>query len=171
MTLEDDQEPERRRRLFEDVVVPGAMAGALGAAVMALLAMSVSAIVGEAPWRPAVLVAGVFFRSGAPQTPWAVLLGIAIHFAVAIGLATAFAMMLPRRGTQMAAMLLGIGFGLTLQVLMPQLIVPYVDPPLARAASGPALLLLHLAFGASLGLVPVVRALLRPRVRVVPAHS
>jgi hypothetical protein len=167
----DEQEPERRRRLFEDVLLPGAVAGVVGALVMVVLAMMVSAIVGDTAWKPAVLVSGVFFRGGPSETVWTVLLGAATHFAVGIAFGTAFALVLPRGGTQVAALLLGFGFGLALQVLMPSLVIPYLAPPLARNASPAALWLLHLAFGAALGLVPTVRKLMRDEARVAPAHS
>lgn len=47
------QEPERLRRLFTQVLLPGALAGLTGAGVMVVLAMLTSAIAGESAFRPA----------------------------------------------------------------------------------------------------------------------
>jgi hypothetical protein len=59
-----------------------------------------------------------------------VLVGLAVHLATAGGLATLFALLVPRRG--------------------PTLVVPFASPPLDREAPHGAFLLVHLAFGASL---------------------
>lgn len=72
------QEPERLRRLFTQVLLPGALAGLTGAGVMVVLAMLTSAIAGESAFRPAWLISTVFFRHGRvpSEAAW---LGLVIH--------------------------------------------------------------------------------------------
>ncbi|MBZ4334765.1 hypothetical protein [Corallococcus sp. AS-1-12] len=143
-----------------DVVLPGAVAGTLGAFVMAVLACAFSGVLHGEPWRPALLVAGLFFRDGAAHGVFAVVLGLLIHFAVAGGLATGFALLLPRRGTAVAALCLGVLYGMGLWTVMTWLMIPFSSPPLSRAAPTSMLFLLHLAFGAALGTVPAARDVL-----------
>lgn len=157
-TQEDVPEPEAWN-LARDVVLPGAVAGTLGALVMALLASGVMGVLYGDPWRPALLVAGTFFRAGDASGVGAVLLGLVLHFTVAGGLATGFAMLLPRGGTAVAALSFGMLYGLALWAVMTVLLLPFGSPPLARENAGPLLLLLHLAFGAALGTVPAARDL------------
>ncbi|WP_049872305.1 hypothetical protein [Myxococcus hansupus] len=148
--------------LERDVLLAGGLAGTLGAGVMAVLAMLLGTVAHGDPWYAPRLVGGVFFRH-APTGDVAVLLGFAVHFATAGGLATAFASMVPRGGTALAPLMLGFLFALALQAVMPSLVVPWASPPLARAEPSPAaLFLLHLSFGACLGALPAARrALLR----------
>ncbi|MBN8230247.1 hypothetical protein JYK02_22295 [Corallococcus macrosporus] len=140
-----------------DVVLPGALAGTLGAFGMAVLACAFSGVLQGEPWRPALLVAGLFYRGGTAHGAWAVLLGLIIHFSLAGGLATGFALLLPRRGTAVAALCLGVLYGMGLWAVMFRLMVPFASPPLSREAPAAMLLLLHLAFGAALGTVPALR--------------
>lgn len=150
------QEDVERWRLLRDMMVPGAFAGLLGAVLMAALALPLGALTQGDLWYAARLVGGVFFRD-APSGTLAVLVGLVVHVVTAGGLASLFALLLPRGGTATAGLMLGLLMGLTLQVLMPGLVVPFASPPLDRAAPHAAFLLVHLAFGASLGTVMPVR--------------
>ncbi|RKH86132.1 hypothetical protein D7Y21_21395 [Corallococcus sp. AB045] len=143
-----------------DVVLPGALAGTLGAFAMAVLACAFSGVLHGEPWRPALLVAGLFFRDGTAQGVGGVLLGLFIHFSMAGGLATGFALLLPRRGTAVAALCLGVLYGMGLWTVMTRLMIPFASPPLSREAPTSMLFLLHLAFGAALGTVPAARDVL-----------
>ncbi|NOK21658.1 hypothetical protein [Corallococcus carmarthensis] len=142
---------------LRDAVLPGALAGTLGAFAMAVLACAFSAVLHGEPWRPALLVSGLFFRDGAARGAGAVLLGLCIHFAVAGGLATGFTLLLPRRGTAVAALCLGLLYSLGLWAMMTWLVIPFASPPLSREAPSALLFLLHIAFGAALGTVPAFR--------------
>ncbi|RYZ46014.1 MAG: hypothetical protein EOO72_02905 [Myxococcaceae bacterium] len=146
--------------LPRDVVLPGAIAGTLGAFAMAVLACAFAAVLQGEPWRPALLVAGLFLRDGTAQGVGGVLLGLFIHFAVAGGLATGFALLLPRRGTAVAALCLGVLYGMGLWAVMTRLMIPFASPPLSREAPSAMLFLLHIAFGAALGTVPAARDVL-----------
>jgi hypothetical protein len=144
--------------LFRDAMVPGAMTGLLGALVMAALALPLGALTHGDLWYAARLAGGVFFRE-APTGTLAVLLGLGVHVATAGGLATLFAVLLPRGGTAVAALMLGVLMGLGLQVVMPAWVVPWASPPLDWEAPRAAFLLVHVAFGASLGTVVPARRL------------
>ncbi|MBN9681508.1 MULTISPECIES: hypothetical protein [unclassified Corallococcus] len=146
--------------LPRDVVLPGALAGTLGAFLMAVLACAFSGVLYGEPWRPALLVAGLFFRDGTAHGAGGVLLGLFIHFAMAGGLATGFALLLPRRGTAVAALCLGVLYGMGLWAVMSRLMIPFASPPLSREAPSAMLFLLHIAFGAALGTVPAARDVL-----------
>ncbi len=150
------REEAERWRLFRDVLVPGALAGLLGAVLMAALALPLGALTRGDLWYAARLVGGVFFRES-PTGIFAVLLGLGVHLATAGGLATLFALLLPRGGTATAGLMLGLLMGLTLQVLMPALVVPFASPPLDHEAPHGAFLLVHLIFGASLGAIVPAR--------------
>ncbi|NOJ82191.1 hypothetical protein [Myxococcus xanthus] len=164
-----------RWNLVRDVLIAGGLVGTLGACAMAALALLLGGVTQGDLWYAPRLVGGVVFRD-APAGTAAVVLGFALHFATAGALATTFAMLVPRGGPALTAVMLGLLAGLTLQAVMPALVVPWAAPPLERA--GPpiaAFMLLHLAFGACLGvLTPVRKALLlldakRRGVRALPA--
>lgn len=143
-----------------DVILPGALAGTLGAFAMAVLACAFSGVLHGEPWKPALLVSGLFFREGDAHGVLPVLIGLFIHFTLAAGLATGFAMLLPRRGTAVAALCLGVLYGMGLWTVMTWLMIPFASPPLSHEAPTSMLFLLHLAFGAALGTVPAFRDVL-----------
>ncbi|NOK10010.1 hypothetical protein [Corallococcus exercitus] len=146
--------------VVRDAVLPGALAGTLGAFAMGVLGCAFSGVLHGEPWRPALLVSGLFFRDGSAHGALGVLLGLFIHLAVAGGLATGFALLLPRRGTAVAALCLGVLYGMGVWLMMTRLMLPFSSPPLAREDASALLLLLHLAFGAALGTVPALRSVL-----------
>ncbi|WP_342379880.1 hypothetical protein NVS55_10080 [Myxococcus stipitatus] len=142
--------------LPRDILLPGVITGGLGALFMLALALPLGAFLRGDVWHALRLVGGVFFRE-APVGPWAVTLGLAIHLTTASGLGILFALLLPRGGTAMDALVLGLLMGLMLQAVLPPLVVPFASPPLAREAPDSALFLLHLVFGASLALIVPLR--------------
>ncbi|MBF5046504.1 hypothetical protein FGE12_29080 [Aggregicoccus sp. 17bor-14] len=156
---EDTPEPERHRHLLRDVLLPGALVGMVGAVLMALVCIGLSLIAGAGPARPAELAAGLFFRDAVPSGALAVVLGLLVHGAVAGGVGTLFALLCPRGGTAVAALALGMLLALSLQALMPTLVLYWAAPPLARSVPSLALAPGHLAFGAALGLLPAARRL------------
>lgn len=153
----DLPEPERAWNLLRDALLPGAVAGTLGALSMALLAGALSGVFLGDPWRPFHLVAGLFFRAQGGSGLVGALVGVLVHFAVAGGVATGFAVLLPRGGTAVAALGFAALYVLALWPVMALLVLPFASPPLARADRGGTLLLLHLVFGAWLATVPALR--------------
>lgn len=150
-------EPDRAWNLLRDALLPGAVAGTLGALSMALLAGALSGVFLGDPWRPFHLVAGVFFRAQGGSGLGGALLGLLVHFTVAGGVATGFAVMLPRGGTAVAALGFAALYVLALWPVMRLLVLPFASPPLARVDPTGSLLLLHLVFGAWLATVPALR--------------
>lgn len=150
-------EPERAWNLLRDALLPGAVAGTLGALSMAVLATALSGVFLDEPWRPLQLVAGLVFREHGGSGLVGVLLGLLVHFSVAGGLATGFALVLPRGGTAVAALGFASLYVFALWPLMKLLVLPFASPPLARVDPGGSLLLLHLVFGAWLATVPALR--------------
>lgn len=153
---EASREEAEHWNLFRDVLVPGGMVGMLGAVLTAAIALALGAITRGDLWYAARLAGGAFHRE-APNGSLTVILGLLVHVTTAGGLATLFALLLPRGGTATAALMLGILMGLTLQVVMPALVIPWASPPLDREMSHGGLFLVNLAFGASLGAVPAAR--------------
>ncbi|WP_223640374.1 hypothetical protein [Corallococcus sp. EGB] len=143
-----------------DVVLPGALAGTLGAFVMTVIACAFSGVLHGETWRPPLLVSGLFFRGGVRHGVLPVLIGLFVHFSMAGALATGFAMLLPRRGTAVAALCLGVLYGMGVWTVMTWLMIPFASPPLSHEAPTSMLFLLHLAFGAALGTVPAFRDVL-----------
>ncbi|MFP2956830.1 hypothetical protein ACLEPN_03100 [Myxococcus sp. 1LA] len=154
--LHEQKQNAAKWSLLSDVMLPGAAAGMLGAVAMAALALPLGALTHGDVWYAARLAGGVFFRES-PAGPWAVVLGLLVHVSTAGGLATLFAFLLPRGGSATVALFLGLLMALGLQAVMPALVAPWASPPLDRESPHAALLLLHLAFGASLGLVVPLR--------------
>lgn len=150
-------EPDRAWNLLRDAVLPGAVAGTLGALSMAVLLTALSGVFRDEPWRPLQLVAGLFFREHGGSGLMGALLGLLVHFTVAGGLATGFALVLPRGGTAVAALGFAALYVFALFPLMKLLVLPFASPPLARVDRGGSLLLLHLVFGAWLATVPALR--------------
>ncbi|XXF78103.1 hypothetical protein P2318_34430 [Myxococcaceae bacterium GXIMD 01537] len=149
-------EPGSAWSLPREVLLPGALAGTLGALGMLGVACALGALRGEA-WRPLELAAGLFFRADGGQGVPGALVGLAVHLAVAGGLATGFALLLPREGGGVAALGLAALYVLALWPVMVLLVLPFGSPPLHRADPGAPLLLLHLVFGAALATVPALR--------------
>ncbi len=149
------QEPERHRSLFTDILFPGALAGWLGGVITVAVAMLISALLARGPWWPAELVGGVLRGLGSPSVR--VLWGLVLHVGGAVILGVAFSFMLPRSGTAVTALLLGVGLGLVMHVVEP-LVLPFASPALAKANPSMAMFALQLIFGATLGLVPRFRA-------------
>lgn len=142
---------------LRDALLPGAVAGTLGALSMAVLACALSGVLLGSPWRPLHLVAGVFFRAHGGSGLLGALVGLLVHLSVAGGVATGFTFLLPRGGTAVAALGLAALYVLSLWPVMTLLVLPFASPPLASAGHSATLLLLHLVFGAWLATTPALR--------------
>jgi hypothetical protein len=156
--------PERPVRVIPDILIPGFVVGNLGGAVMAVLAVAYCAIFAGDPLLPLKMVATVFYRDHhyADLGGGAAALGLALHMGVATGVATAFAATLPRRGESPGVAALGYAWllSLGLYVVMEELVVPFAAPEMYRWLRPLPFFALHLAFGACLPVVVVVRKLL-----------
>lgn len=153
----DLPEPDRAWNLLRDALLPGAAAGTLAALSTTLLLAAYSALFAGDMGLPFRLASGLFFREHGGSGPVGVLVGLLVHFTVAGGLATGFALLLPRGGTAVGALGWAALYVLTLWPLMTLLVLPFGSPPLYRARHDGTLLLVHLALGAWLATVPALR--------------
>lgn len=148
------------RSFYLDVVIPGGLAGIVGGTLMALVYMSLSAAFGNGFWSLPKMIGAVMYPYAhvADLGVGTLLVGLLIHFAVAGGLGTMFALILPRRGTtQFAVVPLGIFYALIMYVVMNAFIVDIVNPTLRRELMHPVWWIAHLVFGASLSLIQPMR--------------
>jgi hypothetical protein len=146
-----------RRQLLRDVLLPGAVSGAVGWAVTSALAALVFLVLAKDAGRPFEWFATVFHRGARPQGGEFVVLGLLVHFAVCGGVATAFALRLPRGGTAAAAVGLAPLYMLLVHVTLCVFVIPYVAPPLARTPFFVASLPLSLSFGFALPIIVPLR--------------
>jgi hypothetical protein len=152
--------PDRAGALAREIGAAGAVAGIAGGALMAALALLNSAAAGAGFWTPMRSVAATIlgvnaFLGGAG----AVLLGLAIHFSVAIVWGVLFTLVVPRDMGKGAALACGIGAGLFIFLLMTFLVVPWADPVMRATVDRAwgAWLVEHLVFGMCLALAPALR--------------
>jgi hypothetical protein len=142
-------------------VAAGAIAGVAGGAAVALAALAASE---QASFFPLRLVAASFLGHEAldPGSAVPVLLGVVLGGLTAVVLALVFASILPRGRSTGASLLAGLAFGVGSFAMVWFVAVRLVDPVLFAAARPGGVLLLHLVYGAVLGL------LLPPLRRVLP---
>ncbi|MGH9704980.1 MAG: hypothetical protein ACRD4K_16515, partial [Candidatus Acidiferrales bacterium] len=126
-----------------------------------LAAMIYSGATGAGFWLPmkniAALWLGVYALVGGTGV---VCLGILTHLVIAGGLGILFAMTTPRRAKSAAAGLIGgLLFGGATWLVMTFVLMPMLDPTMrARIAFTPGWwFVLHMIFGASLILIPLIR--------------
>lgn len=142
------------------VLRAGAIGGLLGGVVMAMWSMIVLAIIGEGFWTPVNLIAHTIW-SGAPLDgafSWgALLLGLAVHMMVSIGLGVAFAVAAQFAGRLAGSrtMVLGGGmvFGIAVWLVNQYLIWPALDSAASDAFTPWVFAIAHLMYGAVVGLL------------------
>ncbi|MBX5482699.1 MAG: hypothetical protein IRZ16_12795 [Myxococcaceae bacterium] len=148
------------RSFYLDVLIPGGVAGTVGGALMALVYMSLSAAFGNGFWTLPKMIGAVIYPYAhtADLGIGSLLFGFVVHFAVAGALGTTFALMLPRRGTTMFAVVpLGIFYALIMYVVMNAFVVDVVDPTMRRELMHPVWWVSHLAYGAVLSMIQPMR--------------
>jgi hypothetical protein len=153
----DLPEPDREWNLLRDALLPGALAGTLAALTTTVLLVAYSAIFAGDLWLPFRLAAGLFFRERGGHGLLGVLVGLLVHFTVAGGLATGFALLLPRGGTAVGALGWAALYVLALWPVMTLLVLPFGSPPLSSARHNATILLVHLVLGGWLATVPALR--------------
>jgi hypothetical protein len=166
--------PGEGRSFFADEILPGAITGIVGGAVMMFLWCCLCAAVGKGFFAPPKMIAGVFYRYSELRDlgTGPVLLGLFIHFNISIALATGFAMMLPRPlgDTWFGITALGLFYSMFAFVLMTELVVEWASPLMQRemANLNTFFWLFHLAWGGFLGMIPALRRTRQAFVRRMP---
>lgn len=142
-----------------DTVLAGALAGAIGGALLLAGAMTAAAMGGMDILSPIRLIGATFLGSGALEGGAAtVAFGLTIHMAASIAWGILFAAILPRVTSIAAALVAGLAFGLVVMLLMLYLVLPLVNPVMHQAVDGTnAFVFSHLLFGLALSLVPILR--------------
>ncbi|MGB3232960.1 MAG: DUF6789 family protein [Mycobacterium sp.] len=154
-------------------LVRGAIGGAVGGALMAVWSVLAMGLTGVGYWTPINLFAHTAFASaplGATFSLPALIIGLLIHFAVAIGFGVVFAaMMTPARGwlpTTATSAGSGLVYGLVIWLVMHFLVWSSADAVAASAFTPWIFAVGHLIYGLTLGL-----ALGRVQRTVGPAAS
>lgn len=156
--------PGEGRDFLRDVIIPGGVAGVVGGTLMILVYMVFSAALGHGFWSAPKMIAGVFWRGGQVEQLGflAVIVGLIIHYGVSIGLATAFALMLPRYGmTFFAAVPLALLYSMLAYIIMVYFVAAYASPPMRRGLIYPLWFVAHVVWGAWLGLIQPARRVRR----------
>jgi hypothetical protein len=178
-----DRHPESRtlpgegRSFLIETAAPGMFAGLVGGGVMALLYMGLSAAGGQGFWTLPKMIAGIFWRDLPTvfMPAEAVLVGLFIHFSVAVGVGITWALVVPRsRGASTAILPLSILFGFLVYVVMNYFMVEFMSPPMRRELMQLPWLIAHVIFGMTLALVVPLRAtrwVARHRAREIPVRS
>ena len=151
----------------------GLVAGVIAGVLMALTAMIRVATLGLGFWLPMKLVAAIAFGvSALIGGAWVILVGVLIHLAVAGGGGMLFGAAVGDRVSAGLAFAGGLAYGVLIWAFNTWIILPWANPViLEREMVAPAWwFVYHLVYGATLVLVPLLVAELRPR-RQQPAHA
>ncbi len=146
----------------------GVIGGALGGAVMALIAMIYGALWLGSPWLPINVVAATVLRDLQAASPAelaqfnanALIVGGILHALLSIGLGTLFALLLPTMPG--SPIIWALTVGPLLWIIATVITLPLVNPLGARVIDWPSFIVAHLAYGLVMGLyvahTPKVRA-------------
>lgn len=161
--------PGEGRSFFYDVVIPGAVTGFIAGTLMLLVYMIGAAALGQGFFAAPKMIGGVFWRNDAVMFLgfWPIIAGLIVHYAVSCGLATAFALMLPRgHTTEFALFPLALLYSVLVYIALIYFVMPYVSPPMRHNLIYPLWFIAHAVWGAILPLVQPLRRVLRPYERV-----
>ena len=156
----DLPEPELRRRFWEEVLIPGSLAGLFAATITGLFSIASAAVVGKDPWLPLKLLSGTIFRgySLLQLHGGAAFWGAVLLYGAAGALGVLFALLLPRHGTAMAGLFIASAYGLVLYLGLVELGL-WSDPLLEHTIGGRGLFPYTLLFGICLAVVVPLRSL------------
>jgi hypothetical protein len=151
---------ERERAAPGDPLLGGIAAGVLAGAAMLAWAAGSAAITGLPPSRPLALAAATFFgRDALAGGPAILLSGAALWAGVSAVLGLLYAALVPRDFPYAPAALLGVGYSLVVLAIMASAVLPRVNPVMdaEMPSTGGSWVLAYVAFGAVLGLAPLLR--------------
>lgn len=162
LQLQTLPEPLHRRALLQEIVLPGGAAGTLGAVSVAAVLSVFTGVLHHAWMRPLQLVGAMFWREAWPEQlgAGAAWMGALVLLAGGSGLGVGYAALLPRGGTRVAAIGLSMLYGVALMAGV-ELVVPWLNPVLARATAPLVYFPAMLLFAAPLPVVTSVRRALQ----------
>jgi len=138
--------------------IPAGILGGVAAGIaMAVVAMLVSAAMGQSLFTPVYLISGVFLGASALAGgigPF--LVGLLVHLFVSSVFGVIFAMMTPRVLSQGKTLTRGLIYGVVLWAIMTYAVLPWANPVMFnQVAQIPGWFLFqHLVFGGTLVLIP-----------------
>lgn len=136
-----------------EIVGRGIVGGAVAAAVMALLAMIVSAGQGTGFWAPMELIGGTFMGPETMAHPfWSAVLGIWTHLMVGAALGVVFAALARRISYGGARIAAGVTYGALVFLGMTYLVLPWADAFMFVRIDTGLFFIYHLVFGLTLPL-------------------
>lgn len=148
----------------------GAAAGLIGGLAMLTLLLVHTIVTGGSVLEPLQWFGGLFYGQGAADAGFSsAAWGLAIHLAVSAALGVPFAFLVGPDVHPMTATLAGIVYGLFAWLVLTFVVVPIVDPFMARAVGEVpiAWFASHVPYGGALALADQFRELLAQRDRAV----
>ncbi len=156
------------RRIMNDMVAAGALAGLISGFCFLLVVCLHSAAVGMDFWLPVQLLSGIFYGpdailGGTGPT----LTGLFVHFVSSAVLGFIFALLMRPKSPTSDAIAFGLIFGIVVWALRTYLTLPAFNPTLSdRATLIPGWwFIAHLVLGASLGSLAAIRQSLARRLK------
>ena len=144
-----------------EILKAGVVSGLIGGLMMAVWAAMATLAMGLGPLEFPQLIGATFRGADALLTPMGVTVayGVLLHLVVSAGLGCLFASMVQRGTPKGLAALGGVAFALGVFVMMVFVLVPVVNPQLSHhiAMMPFTLLLMHMLYGACVGLAPMLR--------------
>lgn len=157
-----------------EVIEAGASAGFVGGVAMALFATVYEAAIGAGFWTPLKAVAALVLGPRMEEAgASAAFIGLVVHMLTSVTVGVLFASVTPRDVSPVPALALGAFAGVAVLVLMNLIILPtygwtapgVLPPARARLMWGgvpgtmpiPIVFVIHLIYGAGLGLAPWLR--------------
>lgn len=130
----------RAAPLAREIVLAGAVAGAAAGAAMAVFFMLLGSWLGMGWLGIPQGIGALFYGSGAmgrgPPAFW----GLAVHFAVSVGLGVLFAAIVPRNASPLGSVMGGILYAIAVWAVMTWVVIRMLDRPLADLVD-------HMPFG------------------------
>jgi hypothetical protein len=134
-------------------VVRGVAAGVVGALLMGLIAMVVSAISGAGFFMPLMLIGATYLGEGFNDLPvWSAVLGLITHLVVGGAFGALFVALARNIIATSAKLAAGVAYGAAVYLFMTFLVMPWADPVMYASIDKGLFFLLHLVYGAVLPL-------------------
>lgn len=166
-------QPDPRRQDLAtagELAAAGVITGLIAGAVMIVVAMISTAVADLGVWRPAELVASLYFGADALVGGAGVITaGVLTHFAASAIFGILFAFLTRGRLDPAAALFAGLVYGLVIWIVMAYLVLPWAVPTMYERVSTEMgwFVLYHLLFGLTLVMSPsLVRSFHRRHVRM-----
>lgn len=134
-------------------MIPGLVAGALGAALMGIVLMLGSSMIGRGFWTPLQQIGAVVVRDRWQEmAALSALIGLVVHFAFGSLLGGIFALVTRRIEARSLLAMLGLVYAGLVYLVMTFLVLPWADPWFIYRTNIGRLLVAYAVFGLMVGL-------------------